>query len=155
MKVILIAKVEGLGDVDDIKEVADGHAVNYLFPRHLAVLASPKAKKELEDQKRRRGKEAELDLREQQSVASRLDGIHLELKVKTNEAGLLYAAIGPQKIAEELQKIGFTVAKNQIDLKPIKEPGEYEARVKLRHRLEAKISVIVSPQESSKKKSEE
>lgn len=150
----MIAKVEGLGDVDDIKEVADGHAVNYLFPRHLAVLASPKAKKERDDQQRRRGKEAELDLKEQQSIASRLDGLHLEFAVKTNEAGLLYAAIGPQKIAEELQKIGFTVAKNQIDVNPIKEPGEYEAKIKLRHRLEAKVSVAVNPQKSAKKKDE-
>jgi len=155
MKVILIAKVEGLGDIDDIKEVADGHAVNYLFPRHLAVLASPKAKKELEDLRKRKSKEAELDLKEQQSIASRLDGLHLEFAVKTNEAGLLYAAIGPQKIAEELQKLGFTVAKGQIDVKPIKEPGEYEAKIKLRHRLEVKILIIVSPQKSAKKKEEE
>ena len=53
MKVILLQKVAGLGNADDIKEVADGHARNFLFPRHLAVQASPKMVGDLEARHRR------------------------------------------------------------------------------------------------------
>ncbi|MDD2757751.1 MAG: 50S ribosomal protein L9 [Patescibacteria group bacterium] len=144
MKVILLAKVPGLGDIDDIKEVADGFAVNHLFPRHLAVLASPKAIGDLKSQHQRKIKEAENELKEQQSLASRLEGLEIAVKEKTNEAGFLYAAVGPQKIAETLTGLGFAINKNQIVIKPIKEPGEYKATVKLKHGLEAKINLIVN-----------
>lgn len=145
MKVILLAKVQGLGDIDDVVEVAEGHAVNFLFPRHLAVLASQKALNNLNAGRRRKQKEAEEDLKEQQSIASRLDGLPVTFTEKTNEAGFLYAAVGQQKIAEALQKFGFELNKSQISVPPIKEPGEYSASVKLRHGLEAKVSIIVNP----------
>lgn len=150
MKVILIADVPGLGRVDDIKDVSDGYAANFLFPRHLAVLASAKAVKALSDGRRRKEKEAEHELRDLQSLASRIEGLPLQFTEKINEAGLLYAAVGPQKIADALNGMGFTVTKNQILAKPFKEPGEYEVVVKLKHGLEAKINLTISPEEEKK-----
>jgi len=144
MKVILLARVTGLGDIDDVKEVAEGYAVNFLFPRHLAVLASAKAVNDLNAGKRRKAKDAETDLKTQQSLASRLDGLPVTFTEKTNEAGFLYAAVGAQKIADALAKMGFEVEKNKITANPIKEPGEYSATVKLRHGLEAKLIIIVN-----------
>lgn len=144
MKVILLAKVAGLGDIDDIKEIAEGYAVNFLFPRHLAVLASTKAVSELNADKRRKAKEAEIDLKTQQTLASRLDGLPVTFTEKTNEAGFLYAGVGAQKISESLKRMGFEIEKNKILITLIKEPGEYDATVKLRHGLEAKIHVIVN-----------
>ena len=72
MKVVLLAKVPGLGDMDDIKDVADGYAVNFLFPRNLAVIASPKALEKIEKQKQKKKRDEEKDLREQQSLAGKL-----------------------------------------------------------------------------------
>lgn len=144
MKVILLQKVAGLGDTDDIKEVADGYAVNYLFPRHLAVLASPKAITGLKTNQQRKAKQEEMDLRDQQSIASRLDGQVLSFTEKTNDAGFLYAAVGPQKVAEYLEKQGFNISKDHIQVKPIKETGEYSAIIKLRHGLEAKVLLIIN-----------
>ncbi len=144
MKVILLAKVAGLGDIDDIKEVAEGYAVNFLFPRHLAVLASSKTISNLNADKRRKEKGAEMDLKTQQSLASRLEGLPLIFTEKTNEAGFLYAAVGPQKISESLKKMGFDIDKNKISANLIKEPGEFDATVKLKHGLEIKIHIIVN-----------
>ncbi|MCX6782081.1 MAG: 50S ribosomal protein L9 [Candidatus Magasanikbacteria bacterium] len=144
MKVILLAKVAGLGEIDDIKEVAEGYAVNFLFPRHLAVLASTKSVSELNADKRRKAKEEETDLKTQQSMASRLDGLPVTFTEKTNEAGFLYAGVGAQKIFDSLKKLGFEIDKNRISVNLIKEPGEYSATIKLRHGLEAKIHVIVN-----------
>lgn len=150
MRVILIADVPGLGRVDDVKDVAEGYAANFLFPRHLAVLASAKTLKELSDVRQRREKEAERELKDLQSLASRLDGLPLVFTEKINEAGLLYAAIGPQKIADALNKHGFEVNKNQIESKPFKQPGEYAVAVKLKHGLEAGINLIINPAEEKR-----
>jgi len=142
MKVILLAKIAGLGQPDDIKEVADGYAVNFLFPRHLAVQASEKAVKNLTVAKSKKAKLLERDLIEQQSLASRLDGLTISIKEKANEGGLFYAAIGSQKIFDALKKLDLDVEKNNIMAKAIKEAGEYDVLIKLRHGLEAKIHLI-------------
>lgn len=150
MKVILIADVPGLGRIDDVKDVAEGYASNFLFPRHLAVLASSKTMKDLTDNRRRKEKEAEHELRDLQSLASRLDGFPLQFSEKVNEAGLLYAAVGAQKIIDALNKHGFSILKNQIQVKPIKEPGEYGVMIKLKHGLEAKINLTIIAVEDNK-----
>jgi large subunit ribosomal protein L9 len=144
MKVILLQKVPGIGDVDDVKEVADGYARNFLFPRNLAVQASSAATAQVSAHKKKLIKEAENDLQEQQSLAVRLDGLVIEIKEKASDKGLLYAAIGPQRLVEELKKRGFVVVKSQVTMKPIKEAGEFQAIVRLRHGLEADVGIIVS-----------
>lgn len=146
MKVVLLQKVAGLGEPDEIKEVSEGYARNYLFPRHLAVLASPKAVSEARAHHHRESKKSETDLKQTQKLADRLASFNLAIKDKANEAGFLYAAVGPQKISEGLRRAGFAVDKSQVALAaPIKEPGEYEVKIKLRHGLEADIIVTVIP----------
>lgn len=144
MKVVLLQKVPGIGDIDDVKEVADGYARNFLFPRHLAVQASESTILRVNAHKKKVAKEAENDLKVQQSLADRLDSLVLEIKEKINEKGLLYAAVGAQRIADELKKRGFEISKAQINVKPIKEAGEFKVTVRLRHGLEARFSIIVS-----------
>ena len=82
MKVILLRSVPGLGDIDDVKEVAEGYARNFLFPKHLAVQASAKASNELVARKKKEVRQAEQDLSEQQNLAQRIDGLELEIKEK-------------------------------------------------------------------------
>ncbi len=67
------------------------------------------------------------------------------LREKIGSGGTLYAAVGPQKISEALARKGFKINKDQIILKPIKEAGEYKAKIKFQHGLEAEISIVVSP----------
>lgn len=146
MKVILLAKVAGLGNIDDVKDVADGYAMNFLFPRHLAVQASKSAITELDAQRKKKAKEEENDLREQQSLADRLDGLELKFTDKVSDKGQLYSAITAQKIAERLALMKLSVDKKQITVPPIKAAGEFNARVKFRHGLSAKVRIIVSAQ---------
>lgn len=144
MKVVLIQNVAGLGKADEVKDVADGYARNFLFARNLAVPASPKILNDLEKRKNKKSKGAEDDLRNAQEMAEKLDGYEVQVKEKASESGSLYAAVGPQKISDALRKRGFEVEKNQIAVKAIKEAGEYRAKIKLKHGLEAEITVIVS-----------
>ncbi|MBI2037715.1 MAG: 50S ribosomal protein L9 [Candidatus Magasanikbacteria bacterium] len=143
MKVILIQNVPNFGKIDDIKEVSEGYARNFLFAKNLAVAASPNILKEIEARRNRKLKNTENELREQQAIAQRLDGREFTLKEKTSAAGALYAAVGPQKILEILKKSGFTIDKDKIAMKPIKEAGEYKAKIKFSYGLEAEIIVNV------------
>lgn len=144
MKVILLGKVRGLGNMDDIKDVADGYARNFLFPQHLAVPASMQVMADLEAAKKRRAKEEAADLQRQQAVAERLDGLELEIKEKANEQGMLYAAVAPAKVAEALAKFGFNIDKERVVMRPpIKAVGEYPIKIKFRHGLEAEVKLTI------------
>lgn len=144
MRVIFLQKVPGVGNVDEVKNVADGYARNFLFPQHLAVQASAHAVSTVNAHKNKLAKEAENDLRDQQSLADKINGLALEIQDKAAASGLLYAAISPQRIVNELAKLGLTVSRQQVVMMPIKSAGEYEVVVRLRHGLEASITVIVS-----------
>jgi len=68
MKVIFLADVPNVGKKDEVKNVSDGYAVNFLLPRHLAIAASDTAVNELETRRRKITNDAERDLREQKSL---------------------------------------------------------------------------------------
>ena len=144
MKVVLLQDVPNLGKMDEIKEVSDGYARNYLFTRNLAVPASTKIVNETRKKKQKEKKNEEIELKQQQKTASELDGYELEVKEKASENGKLYASVSKTEIASELKKRGYKVKPNQLEMKPIKETGEYEAVIKFGHGLESKIHVIVS-----------
>ncbi len=144
MKVILIQNAPGLGKIDEIKEVSDGYARNFLFAKNLAVPATPRMLADLEGRKHKKVKENEQELNQQQIMAGKLDGLEVELKANAEKNGALYAAVGPQKVAEALAKLGFKISKDQIIMTPAKAEGEHKAKIKFKHGLEANIVVIVS-----------
>jgi large subunit ribosomal protein L9 len=144
MKVILIQNVPGLGKIDDIKEVSEGYGRNFLFAKNLAVPATVRTVSDLEGRRHKKFKDTEAELLQEQELAEKLDGWETSLKEKTTATGALYASVGPQKISEALAKSGFKIDKNQIAMKPIKEIGQHQAKIKFSHGLEVEISVVVS-----------
>jgi large subunit ribosomal protein L9 len=145
MKVILLKKVSGLGNADEVKDVADGYARNFLFPKHLAVQASNVAEKNLVARKAKTSRDQEKDLQRSQALAARLDGYEVEIKQKASDKGVLYAAVTAKQVVEKLEALGFAITKSQLSLsKAIKEVGTYPARIKFGHGLEAVISIIVT-----------
>ncbi|MFA6918616.1 MAG: 50S ribosomal protein L9 [Patescibacteria group bacterium] len=144
MKIILLKNVPGTGEAGEIKEVANGHAQNYLFPRKLAVEATAKNLQKIKEQQSRKAKEAEQDLLETEKTANRLSGLALEIKGRINDSGRLYASISDSVIAKKLKEKGFEISKKQIVLpEPIKELGDYPIRIELAHGLEAEIILSV------------
>lgn len=143
MKVILLQSVPGLGQADEVKTVADGYAKNFLFTKNLAVPASQDRLDDMAARQRKKRADQEKDLQRQQSLAGKLDGWELEIREKVNKNGSLYAAVGPSSVAEALQAAGFNINKKQIVMKPIKEVGEYEIKLKFAHGLEADVSLAV------------
>ena len=144
MKVLLLENVKGLGKVDEIKEVADGYARNFLFPKNLAVPANKQSIQKKQEQDKKKAKDEMKDLQKQQALAEKIEVNPLEIKAKINENGTLYSAITPQVVAQELKKKNIEIDKGQIFLEPIKETGEFVAKIKLRHGIEAELNIIVS-----------
>ena len=145
MKVIFVQNAPGIGKIDEIKEVSDGYARNFLFTKNLAIPATDRMLADLKIRQNKKAKDRESELRAEQSVADKLDGLEVVLKERIGSGGTLYAAVGPQKVSELLMRSGFKINKNKIILKPIKEAGEYPAKIIFQHGLEAEIRVIVSP----------
>jgi len=145
MQIILLEDIEKLGKKFDIKEVADGYALNFLIPKGKAKKATKETLKWLKSQKENLEKKSEDELKKTQDFASSIDGQEIMLPVKIGEEGQLFESITSQKIAEKLKELGFEVKKTQIDLvEPIKEMGEFPVKIKFEHNLEAEIKLIVT-----------
>lgn len=145
MKIILLQDVENLGKKDEVKEVADGYARNFLLPKKLAAIATESVLEQLELKKEIEAKKAEEELKKIQEIAKNLDGLEIEIPVKIDENGQFYGSITALKLSKILKEKGYNIIKSQIKLeKPIKEIGEYDIVIEFPHGLEAKIKLIVT-----------
>jgi len=144
MRIILLQDIDNLGKKWEVKEVADGYARNFLFPKNLAKPATPAEIVESERLLAEREERSQKELERVEDLVARLDGYELKMKTKVGEEGQLFASISAQKITSALSEQGFAVAEKQIRLEnPIKEIGEYSVQIDFDHGLEAEIRVIV------------
>lgn len=148
MKVILVKNVPKVGDKGEVKEVALGHARNFLIPKGLAKAATPETLAELKLDQERLAKTAEADLEYAESLANKLEGQVIEITAKASDEGTLYAAIAPAKIASALKAKGFDIGKEQLELGHIKELGEHEVVVDLDHGLDARITLVINAEQT-------
>lgn len=153
MKVVLLKDVENLGKKYEIKEVADGYARNFLIPRKLAKIADEETLKWAQKQQELAAQKAEEELKKVGELASQMDGLEVEIPIKVGEKGQLFEKITPQKIASALKEMGYEIKKSQIEIsQEIEEPGEFEAKIKFEHNLEAQIKIIVSEETTKEEK---
>ncbi len=144
MRVILLKDIENLGKKNEIKEVKDGYARNFLIPKGLAKIATKKAMEQLESEKELEAQKAEEGLKEFQSLIENIEGREFIVSVKVGDEGQLFESITTQKIQEILKQAGYNIKKTQIELnQPIKELGEFPIKIKFDHNLEAQISILV------------
>ena len=144
MKVILLQKVNGLGDKYDTKEVADGYARNFLLPQNLAEISTPERAAVMEERKAKEIGDAQKDLERVEALAEKLEMLEIIVKAKAQEDGTLYGSVGPKEIAAAVKKHHTSIDERQISIKnPIKKLGDHEAIVNLNHGLEAPITVTV------------
>ncbi len=145
MKVILLQDVKGMGKKNDVVEVAEGYARNYLIPRGLAAEASTANLKQreqtIQSQTRKRQREEE----QAQAIAQKIASLRLQIKVKAGEGGRLFGSVTSADIARELERqAGVTVDKRRIELEePIKSVGTYQVPVKLHPGVQATVAVSV------------
>ena len=145
MEVILLERIEKLGQMGDVVKVKDGFARNFLLPQKKALRASDdnlayfeKEKVTLEANNLKQRQEAEV-------ILEKLDNFNQIIIRQAGETGQLYGSVNTNDIKIALDENGFIVEKNQIKLdKPIKELGIHNVSVKLHPEVQATISLIVS-----------
>lgn len=133
MEIILIQDVDRLGNTDDIVNVKDGFARNFLIPQKKAIAATQTAKKVLaENIKQRAHKQAKLKA-EALALAEKLANKKVKIGAKTSSLGKIFGSVNTIQLAEAINKKGFEIERKQITLPEdsIKEVGTYTAKIKL------------------------
>lgn len=146
MKVILLQDIKGTGKKDDVINVSDGFARNYLFPRKWAVEATDNASKEIE-RKRAAARQREAEQRgEAEALARALKDKVIIVEAKCGEKGRLYGSITGQEIADALKnQYHSDIDKRKIDLSdPIRTVGDVQVTVRLYPNVTTKMTVRVA-----------
>lgn len=145
MKAILLQDVEGLGKAGDLKEVANGYARNYLFPRHLAAAATPALIANRDQRIAAEQRKLDKQTEENRQRAERLGQVTLTFKARVGREGRLYGSITSQDIAAGLRESeGIVIDRRMIDLEnPIRATGTFMVPIKIAQKLEPKITVNV------------
>ncbi len=129
MKVILLKDVRGVGAHSDIKNVADGYAINFLFPQKLAEAATEEKLKQLENRKKEH--DAELKLKDEQlnNKINQLRGKQVTIQARATEKGGLFKSIAPKDIAKAiLAEHSLEIPESAIEIKEahIKTTGAHQ-----------------------------
>lgn len=145
MKVVLKKDVKAIGKKDEMHEVSDGYARNYLLPRGLAVAADAAALNEVKAKAAASEHHAAEELAKAQELAAKLNGLSITLKAKAGKGGRLFGSVTSKDIAAALsEKLGQTIDKRKIVLdSEIKNFGAYPVEIKVYPKVAAKLTVQV------------
>ena len=145
MKVVLLQDVKAQGKKNDIVEVSEGYARNFLFPKKLAIPADAKALNDIKNKKSSEAHKIELERQAAKELSAKLEGITVKLQVEGGSEGRLYGAVTAKDIAEALKsQFGVEIDKRRIVLDaPIKAYGTYKLDAKLYQEISGKVTVMV------------
>jgi large subunit ribosomal protein L9 len=146
MKVILLCDVKGQGKKDQIINVSDGYARNFLFPQKKAIPADAKAQNELKGKEEAKQYKIAEDKKAAEELASKIKDKEVSIKMGHGQDGRLYGSVTAKDIADELAKIiGTPVDKRKINMKDasIKAYGKYTVELKVHPEVVGTFFVLV------------
>lgn len=145
MKVILLCDVKGHGKKDQIVDVSDGYARNFLFPSKKAIPADAKATSELKSKEEAKQYKINEDRKAAKALADKISSVEISITMGHGQDGRLYGSVTAKDIAEELKlAIGQDVDKRKIIMKEaIRAYGKYSVEIKLHQDINAKFTVHV------------
>ena len=145
MKVIFLKDVKGQGKKDEVKEVADGYAKNYLIKLGYATPANKNTMKKLNTDLENRRLEENLLVGECKQIKEKLEKEIVKFKVKTGKQDMMFGQISVKQIKEELNKLGYKIEKTQVLLDhPITSLGTHNVDIELHKQVKAILKVQVS-----------
>lgn len=145
MQIILLERIDNLGQMGEVVRVKPGYARNYLLPQNKAVRATEENRKRFEEQ-RTQLEANNLERRtEAQAIAAKLDGLSVVLIRQAGEGGQLYGSVTARDIADAITAAGFTLDRQQIRLnQPIKSLGLHKVKVGLHPEVVVVVVVNVA-----------
>ncbi|HAW59410.1 MAG TPA: 50S ribosomal protein L9 [Bacteroidales bacterium] len=146
MEVILIQDVPKLGYTDEIVNVKNGYALNYLIPKGYAIMATPSNRKVLAENLKQKAFKQERVKNEALELAKKLDGLLIRVGAKASSSGKIYGSVNALQIAEVLKNqhsIEVDRKRIFIDGDSIKELGTYTATINLQKEVKATIQFEV------------
>ena len=145
MKVILTGDVKPLGSRGAVVDVKDGYANNYLFPQRLAVVATPGAMKQLEQQQNAKKRKQAEEVANAQDVATQLEQAVIKVAAKAGGNGRLFGTVTNAQVADALhEQLGVAIDRHKIEMKDgIKALGTYPVEIRLGNNIVAKSAVQV------------
>lgn len=145
MQIILLQRVEKLGQMGDVVDVKNGYARNFLLPQKKALRASKSNLLAFEGQKAHLETENLKRRDEAQAVADKMNAVSVAMVRQASDTGNLYGSVRSMDVADVLKVNGYSVARNQVQLDiPIKKLGQHKARVVLHPEVSIYVNVIVS-----------
>lgn len=149
MNVILLDKVENLGDIGDLVTVKPGYGRNYLLPQGKAALATKDKIAEVEARRAELEKAAAEELSAAKDRARLVDGMELVIPANAGEEGKLFGSVGPIDICEAFSKVGVEVERSEVRMPdgPIHELGDFEIGLHLHADVNVDINVKVVAEE--------
>ncbi|HEB79464.1 MAG TPA: 50S ribosomal protein L9 [Rhodospirillales bacterium] len=152
MELLLLERIEKLGQMGDVVTVKPGYARNFLLPQKKALRATKENRSHFEQQ-RAQLEAANLERRaEAEKVGKKLDGLFLTLVRQAGESGQLYGSVNARDVANAVIDAGFTIERRQVKLKhPIKMLGIHEITVDLHPEVSVLVNANVTRSEEEAK----
>ncbi|HER40047.1 MAG TPA: 50S ribosomal protein L9 [Salinimicrobium catena] len=145
MELILRKDVENLGFKDDVVSVKPGYGRNFLIPQGFAVLATPSARKVLEETLKQRSYKEKKQIEDAQKQADKLNNLDIKLTAKAGAGDKIYGSVTNQDLADALVKEGVEIEKKYITIAGgnIKRLGQYEATLRFHREVVSNFSFDV------------
>jgi large subunit ribosomal protein L9 len=148
MEIILLQKVDNLGDLGDKVLVKNGFGRNFLIPSGKAVPATEANVKVFEARRAELEKEATAKLTAAETRKAKLDGLEISISCKSGEEGRLFGSVGTSDIANAVTEAGQELEKREVLLPngPFRVTGEYEVDIHLHTDVNATIKLTITPE---------
>ena len=146
MQVLLLEKVQNLGDLGDEVSVKNGYARNYLLPQRKALRATDENREVFEARRKDLEAAALEKLQGAERRAAQLEDFNVTILARAGDGNRLYGSVGIMEIARTLNELGIEVHKSEVLLnEPIRELGEYEVNIQVHADIVKTITVYVQP----------
>lgn len=142
MKVIFIKDLKGKGRINDIKEVSDGYAMNFLIKNGYAVAYNKASAGKLNSDLKKAEENEKIDIANASKIKGKIEKEKLEFKVKIGKGGKVFGSISSKQIVDKLSELGYSVDKKNVHIDgQINSLGVHNITIVLHKKVEAKVCV--------------
>jgi large subunit ribosomal protein L9 len=150
MKVLLREDVDNLGYAGEVHQVADGYGRNYLIPKGMAVIASPRMMKQAEFWRKKAEARREELRAEYEALSAKIEEATLSYTARAGETGKLYGSITTTQITDDLNELlGTDIDRRKVGVEPLRQLGKHPVVVRLSADFQPHITVIIEPEDGS------